>query len=47
MMVQTYVHTNSKRTETTTLLNSSTTENFMNLGYIQWLQLPIKQLENP
>ena len=47
MMVRTYIHTSSKRAETITLLDSGATENFMNLGYAWWLQLPIKQLETP
>jgi Retroviral aspartyl protease len=47
MMVQTYLHTSSKRTKTTALLDSGVTENFINLRYAWWLQLPIKQLENP
>jgi hypothetical protein len=37
MMVRTYLHTSSKRTEAMALLNSSVMENFMNLGYAQWL----------
>jgi hypothetical protein len=29
------------------LLDSGATENFINLSYAKWLQLPIKQLEQP
>jgi hypothetical protein len=47
MMVRTYLHTSSKRIEATALLDSGAMENFMNLGYAWWLQLPIKQLDNP
>ena len=46
-MVRTYLHTCFKRTEAMALPDSGATENFINLGYAQWLQLPIKQLENP
>ena len=33
-----------KRAKAVALLDSGATENFMNLGYAQWLHLPIKQL---
>jgi len=36
-----------RRAETTALLDSGATENFMNQKYAEWLHLPIKQLENP
>jgi len=35
---------NSKRAETTSLLDSGATENFLNLDYTKWLRLPIKRL---
>jgi hypothetical protein len=44
MMVRTYVHSKSKRTETLALLDSGATENFLELKYAEWLQLPIKRL---
>ena len=36
----------AKRAEFTALLDLGATENFMNLAYMTWLHLPIKQLEN-
>jgi hypothetical protein len=47
MTVRTYVHSKSKRQEPTALLDSGATENFINLAYGKWLQLPIKRLEQP
>jgi hypothetical protein len=44
MMVRTYVHSKSKRTEALALLDSGATENFLELKYAEWLQLPIKRL---
>jgi len=44
MTVRTYVHSPLKRAETTALLDSGATENFMNLAYAKWLKLPIKML---
>src|SRR5712672_1870763 len=47
MTVRAYVHSLSKRVETTALLDSGATENFMNLTYAKWLKLPIKMLRYP
>ena len=47
MTVCTYVHSSHKRAETTALLDSGATENFMNLAYAKWLRLPIKTLRYP
>jgi len=47
MTVRTYIHSSHKRVETTTLLDSRATENFMNLAYAKWLKLPIKMLRHP
>src|SRR5712672_1156860 len=47
MTVHTYIHSPSKRAETTALLDSGATENFMNLAYTKWLKLPIKTLRYP
>jgi hypothetical protein len=47
MMVRTYVHSKNKRAETVALLDSGATENFMNLKYAEWLQLPVKRLPQP
>jgi hypothetical protein len=47
MTVRTYVHSKSKRTEAIALLDSGATENFMELKYAEWLQLPIKRLPEP
>jgi hypothetical protein len=47
MMVRTYVHSKSKWTEAIALLDSGATENFIELKYAEWLQLPIKRLSQP
>ena len=47
MTIQIYIHTKSKRAETPALLDSGTTENFINFNYAQQLHLPTKQLDNP
>jgi hypothetical protein len=47
MTIRTFIHSAHKRAENTTLLDSGATENFLNLGYAQWLRLPIKQLPQP
>ena len=47
MTIQFYIQSITKRAEATALLDSGATENFMSLGYAQWLQLPIKQLSQP
>jgi hypothetical protein len=47
MTVRTYIHSKSKRTEAVALLDSGATENFMELKYAEWLQLPIKRLPEP
>jgi len=47
MTIQFYAHSITKRAEGTTLIDSGATENFMNLTYAKWLQLPIKQLAEP
>jgi len=44
MNLQTYIHAAHRRTETTALLDSGATENFMNLTYAKWLKLPFKRL---
>jgi hypothetical protein len=36
-----------KRAEVVALVDSGATENFLNLTYTKWLQLPIKRLKNP
>jgi hypothetical protein len=45
MTVRFYTHSAKKRAEGIALIDSGTTENFMNLNYAQWLGLPIKHLE--
>jgi len=45
MTICTYIHSSPKRVESTALLDSGATENFMNLDYTKWLNLPIKRLE--
>jgi hypothetical protein len=45
MNVRFHAHSKAKRAEGVALLDSGATENFMNLSYAKWLQLPIKRLE--
>jgi hypothetical protein len=47
MTIRTYVHSKSKRAELVALVDSGATENFMNLQYAEYLQLPIKRLSEP
>ncbi len=47
MTVRIFIHSNSKRAETISLLDSGATENFLNLDYAKWLNLPIKRLPFP
>jgi len=47
MTVRTYIHSPRKRAETTALLDSGATKNFMNLAYAKWLKLPIQTLRYP
>ena len=44
MSIKVYVNTSNKRAETSALLNSGATENFITTHYANWLRLPIKQL---
>jgi hypothetical protein len=37
----------AKRAEVVSLIDSGATENFLNLAYTKWLQLPIKKLKDP
>jgi len=47
MTIRFYVHSKSKRAEALALIDSGATENFMNLQYAKYLQLPIKRLPEP
>jgi hypothetical protein len=47
MTVQCYLHSIAKRAEVVALVDSGATENFLNLTYAKWLQLPIKTLKTP
>jgi hypothetical protein len=47
MTVRFFIHSIAKRAEAIALVDSGATENFMNLAYAKWLQLPIKQLDEP
>jgi len=47
MTLHFFIHSKSKRAEAVTLIDSGATENFMNLEYAKYLQLPIKRLEEP
>ena len=44
MSIKVYVNISNKRAETSTLLDSEATENFITTHYANWLHLPIKQL---
>ncbi len=47
MTLRFFIHSIAKRAEATALVDSGATENFMNLTYAKWLQLPIKQMNEP
>ena len=47
MTIRSYIHSSHKRAETSALLNSGATENFLSLDYAKWLHLLIKTLKNP
>ena len=47
MMIRFYLHSATKRAETTALLDSGATENFMDLMYARWAKLPIKRMKDP
>jgi hypothetical protein len=47
MTIQSFIHLKSKRAETIALLDSGAMENFMNLQYTKYLQLPIQCLKEP
>src|SRR5258708_22778934 len=47
MTLRFFVHSIAKRAEAVALVDSGATENFMNLTYAKWLQLPIKQMDEP
>ena len=47
MMICFYMHLASKKAVDIVLINSGATENFMNLKYAQYLQLPIKEMLDP
>ena len=47
MTIRFYTRSIAKRAEAVALLDSGATENFMNLEYAKWLQLPIKRLAQP
>jgi hypothetical protein len=47
MTVRTFIHLKSKRAEAVALLDLGATENFMNLQYAKYLQLPIRRLKEP
>ncbi len=44
MTVHIFIHSNVKRAETVSLLDSGATKNFLNINYARWLKLPIKRL---
>jgi Retroviral aspartyl protease len=47
MTIRTFLHLRSKRAEAVALLDSGATENFMDLEYAKFLQLPIQHLKEP
>jgi hypothetical protein len=47
MTIQSFIHSKSKRAETVALLDLGAMENFMNLQYTKYLQLPIRHLKEP
>src|SRR5258708_33324210 len=47
MTLRFFVHSIAKRAKAIALVDSGATENFMNLTYAKWLQLPIKQMDEP
>ncbi len=47
MTIRFYTHSAKKQAEGVALVDSSTTKNFLNLNYAQWLGLPIRCLEKP
>jgi hypothetical protein len=47
MTICTFIHSKSKRAKAVALLDSGATENFMNLQYVKYLQLPIQCLKEP
>jgi hypothetical protein len=47
MTVRFYTHSSQRRAEAVALIDSGATENFINLGYAQWLGLPIQALDKP
>jgi hypothetical protein len=47
MTIRTFIHSRSKRAEAIALLDSGAMENFMNLEYAKYLQMPIKCLKEP
>ena len=47
MQLHLFIHLSRKRAETTVLLDSGATKNFISMKYTKELQLPIKQLQRP
>jgi hypothetical protein len=47
MTVCTFIHSKLKRAEAVALLDSGAMENFMNLQYAKYLQLPVHHLKEP
>ncbi len=44
MTVHVFIHSIAKRAETISLLDSGATENFLNIDYTRWMDLPIKKM---
>ena len=45
MQLHIFIHLSQKRAETTALLDSGATKNFISMQYTKELQLPIKHLQ--
>jgi hypothetical protein len=47
MTIRFFIHLKLKRAKAIALVDSDATENFINLQYAKYLQLPVKWLEEP
>jgi hypothetical protein len=47
MSIQCFIHSLNKRVETSALLDSGATENFIKDAYTRCLNLPVRRLANP
>jgi len=47
MTVHVFIHSIAKRAKMISLLDLGATENFLNIDYAKWLDLPIKRMPYP